>query len=95
MFLGQGSLHMQVVASHKPVMKDVDNGTAPILTPLASQQQGLCIQILTLLDEILRTRLNTDDKHVRRISKRIAKLVQSSSLQDRYAVYAVRLLTVQ
>lgn len=47
------------------------------------------------LDDILRNRLSTDDKHVRRIAKRIAVLVQSSSSQDRYAQYNGRILTVQ
>jgi len=47
------------------------------------------------LDDILRNRLSTDAKHVRRIAKRIAVLVQSSSSQDRYAQYNGRILTVQ
>lgn len=50
---------------------------------------------LTRLDEVLRNRLNTDDKHVRRIAKRIAMLLQSSSLQDRYAMFGVGVLTIQ
>lgn len=54
---------------------DVDSDTATALMPLSSQQQ----------DDILRNRLSTDDKHVRRIAKRIAVLVQSSSSQDREA----------
>lgn len=50
---------------------------------------------LTQKDDVLKARLASDEKFVRRISKRIALLAQARTLTDRYVLPVIHPLIVQ
>lgn len=66
------------------------------VAPLNGQQQGMCKEMdLTQKDDVLKARLASDEKFVRRISKRIAMLAQARTLTDRYVLPVIHPLIVQ